>query len=207
MASEEAAFIESLINSRNRDISLFLPFILGLNAATPLQNPATPPDRIVLINPFTQGMVVIERSTRDGDGDGDSSSLGFDSLLNDLLSSKIGRPPASKASIAAMESVEVDEDDDRCVICLEEWEAGERAKRMPCKHRFHGECIEKWLNIHGTCPVCRYEMPADETDDNESKARSGGERRRREIWVTFTFGSERRSDHGVSSERRSDSIS
>lgn len=200
-AAEPSSFIESLINSRNRDISLLLPFILGLNAANTLQNPGSPPDRIVLINPFTQGMVVIERSS--GDSDSESSSLGFDSLLNDLLSSKIGCPPASKASIAAMETVEVaGGEDDRCPICLEEWEAGEKAKRMPCKHRFHGECIEKWLNVHGSCPICRYEMPVDESDD-EKKTRSGGERRRREIWVTFTFGGRRRSGESVSSETRS----
>lgn len=81
--------------------------------------------------------------------------------------------------------------------------AGEKAKLMPCKHRFHGECIEKWLNIHGSCPVCRYEMPADGAD--EQKRRNGGGGERRAIWVSFAFGGERRSaesdDDDVSSER------
>lgn len=198
MASEPAqsppelpSFVENLINSRNRDISLFLPFLLGLNAA-----PEGRPDRIVLINPFTQGMVVIERSS----GGENSSSSNFESLIDELLSRKSGRPPASKAAIDAMESVEV-AGGDQCVICLEEWEAGERAKRMPCDHRFHGECIEKWLKIHGSCPVCRYEMPVEEMEDE--KKRSGGGERRRGIWVSFTFGSERRTaeNDDASSER------
>ncbi|XP_047960046.1 E3 ubiquitin-protein ligase MPSR1 [Salvia hispanica] len=180
MASEPSPFIESLINSRNRDISLFLPFLLGLNAAA-AEDSGSPPDRIVLINPFTQGMVVIERSSSDN-----SNNSGFESFLEELFSRKSGRPPASKAAIEAMETVEVvvgeEEGGDQCVICLEDWEAGEKAKRMPCKHRFHGECIEKWLRIHGSCPVCRYEMPMDDE-----------KKRRKEIWVSFTFGGERRS--------------
>ncbi|KAL1551037.1 RING-type E3 ubiquitin transferase [Salvia divinorum] len=168
MASEPSPFIENLISSRNRDISLFLPFLLGLNGAV-AEDSGSPPDRIVLINPFTQGMVVIERSSSDNSS---SSSSGFDSLLEELFSRKSGRPPASKAAIEAMESVEVvdgeeEGGDDQCVICLEEWEAGERAKRMPCKHRFHGECIEKWLKIHGSCPRRNGETES-ENDGNSS---------------------------------------
>ncbi|CAK9183740.1 unnamed protein product [Ilex paraguariensis] len=198
MASEtefsELSLIERLISSRNRDISMFLPIILGFtnNPATtnpdqdltdPDQETPTQRDRIILINPLTQGMVVIE---------GRSSSL--DSLLRDLLS-KDGQPPASKASIEAMPSVEIREGEDgECVVCLEEWEVGGMAKEMPCKHRFHGECIEKWLGIHGSCPVCRHKMPVDE-DDVKKKSGGGdgeGRGRIREIWLNFSFGSERR---------------
>ncbi|KAG6427116.1 hypothetical protein SASPL_111356 [Salvia splendens] len=187
MASEPSPFIENLINSRNRDVSLFLPF-LGLNAAA-AEDSGSPPDRIVLINPFTQGMVLIERSSSDNSH---NSPSGFASFLEELFSLKSGRPPASKAAIEALETVEVvdgeeEEEGDQCVICLEQWEAGEKAKRMPCKHRFHGECIEKWLRIHGSCPVCRYEMPVDDE-----------KKRRKEIWVSFTFGGERRSGEAES---------
>ncbi|KAI3452847.1 hypothetical protein Pfo_009510 [Paulownia fortunei] len=135
-------------------------------------------------------MVVVESSS--------GSSLGLDSLLGDLFSRKSGQRPASKASIEAMTSVEIvkgENDVEQCVVCLEEWETGEMAKEMPCKHRFHGECIEKWLKICGSCPVCRYEMPVDEDDDVGKKTRgeNDGERRRREIWVSFTFSGDWRS--------------
>ncbi|KAI3733645.1 hypothetical protein L6452_13093 [Arctium lappa] len=137
-------------------------------------------DRIILINPVTQGMVVIG-----------GSANGFDSLFNDLMR-KEGQPPASQASIDAMESLEIKGTDEienlgcECVICLEEWKVGEVAKEMPCKHKFHGGCVEKWLKIHGSCPVCRHNMPVEDLDkENGDKSE---ERRRREVWVSFSFG-------------------
>ncbi|KVI05512.1 E3 ubiquitin-protein ligase MPSR1 [Cynara cardunculus var. scolymus] len=140
-------------------------------------------DRIILINPVTQGMVVIR-----------GSGIGFDSLLNDLMR-KEGQPPASQASIDAMPSLEVKSTDEienlggECVICLEEWKVGEMAKEMPCKHRFHGGCVEKWLKIHGSCPVCRHKMPVEDMDKENGDKSEG--RRRRQVWVSFSFGNER----------------
>ncbi|GMJ04138.1 hypothetical protein HRI_004083000 [Hibiscus trionum] len=79
--------------------------------------------------------------------------------------SKPGPAPASKASIEAMPRIKVKESGGDCSICLEEFEVDEEAREMPCKHVFHSGCIEKWLQIHGSCPVCRFLMPADETDE------------------------------------------
>lgn len=128
--------------------------------------------------------------------EGRSSSL--DSLLHDLLS-KDGQPPASKASIEAMPRVEIregDDEDGECVICLEEWRVGDMSREMPCKHRFHGECVKKWLGIHGSCPICRFKMPVD--DDQELREKFEEEReisgRRREIWVSFSMRTERRNE-------------
>ncbi|KAJ9187476.1 hypothetical protein P3X46_002931 [Hevea brasiliensis] len=180
---------------RHRDLSLFLPFFLGFAGTATQSDPgqetpqtATPHERIILINPFTQGMVVIE------------GSESLDSLLRELAT-KNGQPPASKASIGAMPTVEIAEIGDKegeCAICLEEWELGGLAKEMPCKHRFHANCIEKWLGIHGSCPVCRYKMPVDEVDlgKKREEEEEGRERRRleREIWVSFSFNSNRRSE-------------
>jgi hypothetical protein len=198
MASEaEMSEISSMFERvvRNRDMSLFLPFILGFAGPRrdPQQpedvsdqesenTPATPRDRIILINPFTQGMVVI---------DGTSS---LDSLLREQ-GGKDGQPPASKASIQAMPDVEVNEGGGECVICLDELEVGGVAKEMPCKHRFHTNCIEKWLGIHGSCPVCRYTMPVEEEEVGKKRDEEGRERRvEREIWVSFSFNSSRTGD-------------
>ncbi|CAK7332125.1 unnamed protein product [Dovyalis caffra] len=43
-----------------------------------------------------------------------------------------------------------------CAICLGEFEEKESVKMIPtCQHVFHLECIDMWLQMHVTCPVCR----------------------------------------------------
>ncbi|XP_059311115.1 putative RING-H2 finger protein ATL21A [Lycium ferocissimum] len=43
-----------------------------------------------------------------------------------------------------------------CPICLGEYHAKEIVRSIPeCEHCFHAECIDEWLKINGTCPVCR----------------------------------------------------
>lgn len=62
-----------------------------------------------------------------------------------------------------------------CAICLDAFDAG---KEMPCGHRFHGECLDRWLGVHGSCPVCRSELPkADPAAEQEEQQNGGGERR------------------------------
>ncbi|MCD7472896.1 hypothetical protein HAX54_014313 [Datura stramonium] len=43
-----------------------------------------------------------------------------------------------------------------CPICLTEYHPKEIVKCIPeCEHCFHAECIDEWLKIKGSCPVCR----------------------------------------------------
>ncbi|KAE8732947.1 Ribosomal L18p/L5e family protein isoform 1 [Hibiscus syriacus] len=107
MASEtEAPEVSSMFEwlLRQRDLYFFLPFILCVsnnssnNNSVSRENREDPDqeasqrERIVLINPFTQGMVVIQ---------GDSN---LEALLRGQAN-KDGHPPASKASIEAMPNV------------------------------------------------------------------------------------------------------
>lgn len=39
-----------------------------------------------------------------------------------------------------------------CPICLSATASG---RELVCKHQFHSECIETWLNTSNTCPTCR----------------------------------------------------
>lgn len=46
-----------------------------------------------------------------------------------------------------------------CVICLEEFRECDVVKIIPsCRHVFHPECIDTWLSLHVTCPICRCDM-------------------------------------------------
>ena len=44
-----------------------------------------------------------------------------------------------------------------CVICLDNMDAL-YATLPVCQHRFHTDCITKWLQLSGkqTCPTCGY---------------------------------------------------
>lgn len=70
----------------------------------------------------------------------------------------------SLPKFAFKQMVGQDEDDDgdameiECAVCLSMLENGEMARLLPnCKHTFHAECIDKWLNSQSTCPICRTE--------------------------------------------------
>ncbi|KAF5770518.1 putative transcription factor C2H2 family [Helianthus annuus] len=43
-----------------------------------------------------------------------------------------------------------------CSICLADYVATDMVRLLPeCGHLFHVECIDTWLKVHRTCPVCR----------------------------------------------------
>jgi hypothetical protein len=45
--------------------------------------------------------------------------------------------------------------DDKCTICLEKFKNKEIKRVLGCNHEFHQCCIDKWLENHQKCPVCR----------------------------------------------------
>ncbi|AQK89280.1 E3 ubiquitin-protein ligase RING1-like [Zea mays] len=105
----------------------------------------------------------------------------LDALVQQLAENDAGRhgtPPAKKEAVEAMPTVEIaggngnDDDTASCPVCLEDYAAGERAREMPCRHRFHSNCIVPWLEMHSSCPVCRFQLPA--TDDKGSCSSGDG---------------------------------
>ncbi|CAJ1956666.1 unnamed protein product [Sphenostylis stenocarpa] len=43
-----------------------------------------------------------------------------------------------------------------CAVCLSVLGDGEHVRLLPnCKHTFHVGCIDTWLALHSTCPLCR----------------------------------------------------
>ena len=43
---------------------------------------------------------------------------------------------------------------EKCCICLEKFTKSQSLKVLPCSHKFHGKCIDKWLRERARCPIC-----------------------------------------------------
>ncbi|KAK9075142.1 hypothetical protein SSX86_003462 [Deinandra increscens subsp. villosa] len=135
---------------------------------------------------------VIENNTDGGDPSGLRlpSNLGdyfigpgLEQLIQQLAENdpnRHGTPPASKSVVENLPSIKIskellESDYSDCAVCKDSFELDEDAKQLPCKHMYHQDCILPWLELHNSCPVCRFELPTDDPDyENRSRQTSSG---------------------------------
>lgn len=166
--------------AKTHDIILTsLLFLLLLSTASAQSSPSPPPQYV--FTPSTATIIIIVLAT--------IFFIGFFSLYlrlcseasgaNPLLSSLHLRAAPTGLDAAALNSLPVilySEIKDHklgkgaleCAICLNEFEDDEALRLIPkCDHVFHPDCINAWLELHVTCPVCRADLASD--PDNETK--------------------------------------
>lgn len=131
-------------------------------------------ERVILINPFNQTITFQTSVDPDTVAAGSLGDYfigpGFEMLLQRLAENdpnRYGTPPARKDAVEALATVKIQETL-QCSVCLDDFEIGTEAKQMPCYHSFHGDCLFPWLELHSSCPVCRYQLPADEPKTGDS---------------------------------------
>ncbi|KAL8489003.1 hypothetical protein ACS0TY_025055 [Phlomoides rotata] len=54
-------------------------------------------------------------------------------------------------------------------LCLEDYNVGEKLRVLPCHHKFHATCINTWLTSWRTfCPICKRDASTDQPAATES---------------------------------------
>ncbi|XP_051204752.1 E3 ubiquitin ligase BIG BROTHER-related [Lolium perenne] len=71
---------------------------------------------------------------------------------------------ASLPSVTYQAQDKQDSNMEQCVICRVEFEQGESLIALPCKHSYHSECINQWLQLNKVCPMCSAEVPTSESN-------------------------------------------
>jgi hypothetical protein len=54
--------------------------------------------------------------------------------------------------------LELSQEEGNCVICISDYEEDQLCKVLPCKHHYHSACIDEWLHLQKTCPLCIQEV-------------------------------------------------
>lgn len=50
-----------------------------------------------------------------------------------------------------------------CAVCLSRFEDSDILRLLPnCNHAFHMNCIDRWLDGHSSCPLCRHKLDVRE---------------------------------------------
>ncbi|XP_034728805.1 RING finger protein 215 isoform X2 [Etheostoma cragini] len=44
---------------------------------------------------------------------------------------------------------------DNCAVCLEPFNNNQCLRVLPCLHEYHRDCVDPWLLLHHTCPLCK----------------------------------------------------
>ncbi|KAK8244422.1 hypothetical protein HDK90DRAFT_156601 [Phyllosticta capitalensis] len=89
--------------------------------------------------------------------DSDVASAGGIYTIREVPSTSEGEAEGLVASSGDGEELITIAADQRCLVCLSEYEVGEEARKLvQCGHLFHRECIDQWLTTgRNSCPLCR----------------------------------------------------
>lgn len=47
---------------------------------------------------------------------------------------------------------------DLCAVCLEPFNNNQCLRVLPCLHEFHRDCVDPWLLLQYTCPLCKHSI-------------------------------------------------
>ena len=60
--------------------------------------------------------------------------------------------------ITIKDANKLEEENKKCMICLENYNSNEKVTALPCIHLFHTNCIKKWMEKKRECPICKLRL-------------------------------------------------
>ncbi|XP_011498739.1 PREDICTED: E3 ubiquitin-protein ligase RNF115 [Ceratosolen solmsi marchali] len=166
-----------------RDIADFQASLRNTSSRNPQQQQGFPPQIDNLIQDFFFNLSTIGFGFPQGQG-GQTPVLflgnpgdyvwgqnGLDSIVTHLLNQMdgTGPPPLPKKQIEEIPTTTVSQTQVdcklQCSVCWEDFVLQEPVRELPCQHYYHESCIVPWLELHGTCPICRQSLGDQTTVD------------------------------------------
>uniref|UniRef100_A0A1Q3F6B0 RING-type E3 ubiquitin transferase n=1 Tax=Culex tarsalis TaxID=7177 RepID=A0A1Q3F6B0_CULTA len=98
---------------------------------------------------------------------------GLDTIVTQLLNQmdNTGPPPLEKEKIAEIPKVTISAEQVdmklQCSVCWEDFQQDEVVRKLTCAHVYHETCIIPWLELHGTCPICRKSLAPEQQPDEQ----------------------------------------
>lgn len=98
---------------------------------------------------------------------------GLDTIVTQLLNQmdNTGPPPLEKEKIAEIPKVTINAEQVemklQCSVCWEDFQIDEFVRKLTCAHVYHESCIIPWLELHGTCPICRKSLAPEQQPDEQ----------------------------------------
>ncbi|PON56771.1 43kDa postsynaptic protein [Trema orientale] len=115
---------------------------------------SSPPNPNLNPNPSSEGVIlpriIFVAEDDDDDEDGGRRDLDENAVvgLDQIVINSYPKFPYARDVATIKEST--------CSICLCEYKDSEMLRMMPeCRHYFHLCCLDAWLKLNGSCPVCR----------------------------------------------------
>ncbi|XP_054815178.1 probable E3 ubiquitin-protein ligase ZFP1 isoform X2 [Prosopis cineraria] len=82
-----------------------------------------------------------------------STGLSEETITTQLKTKTFDCSGAANLKEAASE----DEENDSCIICLDEYKKLDTVGILECGHEYHADCLKKWLLLKNVCPICKSE--------------------------------------------------
>ncbi|KAI0689248.1 hypothetical protein BC835DRAFT_1549299 [Cytidiella melzeri] len=68
---------------------------------------------------------------------------------------------------------------DRCLVCLDDYEPEDEVRLLSCRHGFHKDCVDRWLQVgRNNCPACRTKGVSEESPSSPSSSATSDSRLR-----------------------------